>query len=50
MNPARVGALRLVEAMLPDRREVHALPHAEVLIVHLAGGMRLEITHESQAQ
>lgn len=49
-NTGRAGALRLVEAMMPVRREVHAVPHAETLIVHLCGGMRLEITHQSQAQ
>ena len=49
-NTARVGALRLVEAMMPAGCEVHATPRAEALSVHLAGGMRLEITHESQAR
>ncbi len=49
-NTLRVGALRLVEAMMPAGCEVHATPCAEALIVHLCGGMRLEITHQSQAQ
>lgn len=42
--------LRLVEAIVPTRREVHATPPAGALSVHLACGMRLEITHESQAR
>jgi hypothetical protein len=49
-NAARVGALRLVEAVMPAGCEISATPHAEVLSVHLTGGMRLEITHESQAR
>lgn len=49
-NTARSVALRLVEAMAPARCEVDAAPRAEALNVHLAGGMRLEITHESQAR
>jgi hypothetical protein len=49
-NTTSVGALRLVEAMLPAGCEVHATSRAEALSVHLVGGMRLEITHESQAR
>jgi hypothetical protein len=49
-SPVRSGALRLVEAMAPGGCEVHAAPRAETLSVQLVGGMRLEITHESQAR
>lgn len=49
-NTFRSGALRLVEAMVPARCEVHSATGREALSVHLAGGMlRLEITHEGQA-
>lgn len=49
-NTARVGALRLVEAMVPAGCQAPTSSRAEALSVYLLGGMRLEITHESQAR
>lgn len=46
----RRSKVRLVEAMVPARCEIHATSSACALSVHLASGVRLEIAHESQAR